>query len=207
MDQKNTEKDITVGWDAIDKALAVVYSNQVPQHYAPTVYYSLGGDQPLDGISIYLDESNKCYHYVSYGFSELYSKESEDDNISGYGFELTFRLMYEVAESAYPIWPVNLLQNIAKVVFERGITFDEYQTLSSGPIRVSPTTMLTGIIFLIDPALGIIQSQNGQIKFLEIYGLTKLEYDAIVSKTVDRREFLQQQKENNPLMITEVDRK
>ena len=54
------------------------------------------------------------WHYVTYGFSELYAKESSDAATSGYGFELTFRLAAEAAENADstpPVWPMNLLQN------------------------------------------------------------------------------------------------
>ncbi|KAG1606612.1 hypothetical protein G6F45_013943 [Rhizopus arrhizus] len=32
------------------------------------------------------------WHYITYGFSELYAKESSDADASGYGSELTFRL-------------------------------------------------------------------------------------------------------------------
>ena len=136
MNGQNSENTETIGWDAIDKILKENYGEQVPQHYAPKVYYSLGGNEPLDGISVYVDKENKCYHYITYGFSEIYEKETDNKEISGFGFELTFRLKYTEFSEKYPTWPINLLQNIAKVTFSKGLTFEEYQTLSSGPIRL-----------------------------------------------------------------------
>jgi len=32
------------------------------------------------------------WHYITFGFTELYGKTSPNREISGYGFELTFRL-------------------------------------------------------------------------------------------------------------------
>ena len=50
----------------------------------------LGGPDPLDGISVY--DAGDFWHFVSYGLSELYTKECEDPEYSGYGIELTFKL-------------------------------------------------------------------------------------------------------------------
>jgi hypothetical protein len=195
------------GWDVIDKAVGALYGDQQPQHYAPKVNYSLGGDQPLDGVSIYNDRASKSYHYITYGFSELYSKETDDENVSGYGFELTFRLKYEKEADVYPVWPVNLLQNIAKTVFSQGLTFDEYHTLSSGPVMKDKPTEITGIIFILDPKLGEVQGPNGAFKFLQIFGLTTAEYEGIKSKTIDRVELMKTHLTTNALALTDVDRK
>lgn len=196
----------SVGWDAINKAVAKLYGDQEPQHYAPEIYYSLGGDQPLDGVSIYNDEKNNCYHYITYGFSELYNKETDEPDVSGYGFELTFRLKYDRPSGTYPIWPVNLLQNIAKVTFSRGMVFDEFHTLSSGPIRLDSPTNITGILFIPDKDLGEIQTENGALKFLQIFGITSREYNQIVEKTLARRAFIEVVQKTNPLCITDIER-
>ena len=196
----------TVGWDAIDAAADAIYGDQEPQHYAPKLYYALGGEDPLDGISIYNDEKNKCYHYVTYGFTELYDKENDDPEVSGFGFELTFRLKYTRASETYPVWPVNLLQNIAKVTFGKGLVFDEFQTLTSGPIRLDPTTDITNILFVLDPQLGEVTTENGAFKFLQIYGLTSAEAQQIKDKTIDRREMMADLQKTNPLYITDVER-
>lgn len=207
MKGQNSVNSETIGWDAIDKILKDNYGEQVPQHYAPEIYYSLGGNEPLDGISIYVDKENKCYHYITYGFSEIYEKETDDKKTSGFGFELTFRLKYNEFSENYPTWPISLLQNIAKVTFSKGITFKEFQTLSSGPIRLEPTTEIKGIIFTLDPTLNIIETKNGEVEFLQIFGLTTNEYQNIIDKKIDRREFILEELNKNPFLITDVERK
>lgn len=190
----------------LDAAVEAIYGDQKPQHYAPKLYYALGGEDPLDGISIYNDEKNKCYHYVTYGFTELYDKENNDPDVSGFGFELTFRLKYDRISETYPVWPVNLLQNIAKVTFAKGLVFDEFQTLTSGPIRLDPPTDITSILFMLDPELGALETENGAFKFLQIFGLTTAEAQQIRDKTLDRRVMMEAVQKANALYITDVDR-
>ena len=74
------EEEDAVGWDAIDEALLKVYPEQEPRHYGTILKYMLGGEDPLDGISIY-DNHKQIFHrhIVSYGMSELYySPESAE---------------------------------------------------------------------------------------------------------------------------------
>lgn len=42
------------------------------------------------------------------------------DSVSGFGFELTFRLKREPEETAPPTWPATLMQSLAKYVFHSG---------------------------------------------------------------------------------------
>ena len=44
------------------------------------VYWELGGNEPLNGISVY--DAGDYYHFVTYGLSELYEKESIKDYIN-----------------------------------------------------------------------------------------------------------------------------
>ncbi len=88
-----SEENNTSGWDAIEQQLTNIYGEQEPKHYGTLLPFMLGGQDPLDGISAYKSETPvPHWHVVTYGFSELYEKETEDAEISGYGFELTFRL-------------------------------------------------------------------------------------------------------------------
>ena len=71
-----------------------VYGEQEPKHYGTIIKYSLGGPDPIDGVSVYEHAGPPAHwHYVSYGLSELYRKESDDLELSGWGIELTFRLV------------------------------------------------------------------------------------------------------------------
>lgn len=51
---------------------------------------------------------------------------SGPEGISGFGFELTFRLRREVDETAPPTWPATLMQSLAKYVFQSGI-YDDFK--------------------------------------------------------------------------------
>ena len=74
------------GWDAITSECERVYPAQKnPKHYGTLISWQLGGKDPLDGISIY--DGGDYWHFVTYGLSELYEKESDDKDISGYGID------------------------------------------------------------------------------------------------------------------------
>ena len=85
-DDQEDDEVRAIGWDAIDAALSPWYSDQEPKHYGTIVPAMLGGNDPLQGISVYKNlEPLPHFHYVTYGFSELYEKESEDPEYSGFG--------------------------------------------------------------------------------------------------------------------------
>ena len=105
------------GFDAIAQKLKQLYPKQDGIFYRSIIPYMLGGNDPLDGVEIWKSETGvPHWHYVTYGYSELYEKECEDPAVSGYGFEMTFRLKCGKEEQP-PVWPVNLLQNLARYVF------------------------------------------------------------------------------------------
>ena len=88
MDDKEVVLD---GWKVIEQACLNMYPGQTdPKHYGTLVSWAFGGNDPLDGISIY--DGKEYYHFVTFGFSELYEKEGENKEYSGYGFELTMKL-------------------------------------------------------------------------------------------------------------------
>ena len=82
----------TQGSEAIQAKLAAVCGPQEPKHWGTVMQYSEGGPDPLDGISAYRGENPPHWHYVTFGFSELHEKRSKDREVSGWGFELSFRL-------------------------------------------------------------------------------------------------------------------
>ena len=81
----------TAGWDAITAEFERIYPAQTsPKHYGTIIRWIFGGNDPLDGISIY--DGGDFWHFVSYGLTEIYDKETDDREISGYGDELTLKL-------------------------------------------------------------------------------------------------------------------
>jgi suppressor of fused-like protein len=53
------------------------------------------------------------------------------DGPSGYGFELTLRLKKQPGETAPPAWPAELLQQLARYVFQTGLVNFNYFISSS----------------------------------------------------------------------------
>lgn len=171
----------TSGWDAIDEELLKIYGEQEPKHYGTVIPYLLGGEDPLEGISVYKSEIPvPHWHFVTYGFSELYEKESENAEYSGYGFELTFRLARKEDEEEPPAWALNLLQNMGRYVFNSGNVFRSGDYLdANGPICQGADTFLTALAFTLDPELPAIDTPNGQVEFIQIVGITGDELEAM----------------------------
>jgi hypothetical protein len=168
------EDDVAAGWAAIDTSLARLYGDQEAQHVGTILRHRLGGSDPLDGISVYRRTSPvPHWHYVTYGFSELYEKESDDLETSGYGFELTFRLKAVEGESTAPTWVFNLLQNLARYVFKTGNVFAPGDWMgANGPIALNTTTKLCSLGFVADLELPPVQTPNGRLAFVQAVGLT-----------------------------------
>jgi suppressor of fused len=169
------------GWDAINRALKPLYgAEEPPYHFAPELPAMFGGDDPLQGISVYpREEPIRHWHFVTYGFTELFQKESSDIAVSGYGFELTLRLT-RGTEDAPPPWALNLLQNLARYVFKSGNGFAVGHYFNcNGPIALGTTTELCAILFARDPELSEIVSTHGKAESLQVVGITLDEQLAI----------------------------
>lgn len=179
--------DETPGWDAISDACERVYPGVEPLHYGTILRASLGGPDPLDGVSVYrVDDPQPHWHYISYGFSDLDGTPVApvaSDAVSGYGFELTLRLADPAAADADaepPVWPMNLMQNLARYVFSTGNVFAEGHHLdANGPIQLDSDTQLTALALARDPDLGSITTPLGRVDFLQLVGITDGELRAV----------------------------
>ena len=195
------------GWAAIDNALATIYGGQEPLHYGTQVSYALGGPDPLDGISAYPRAAPiPHWHFVTYGFSELYEKESDDRETSGYGFELTFRLRRPSGGGEEPPhWPLGFLQNLARYVFKSGNVFAAGHHLDlNGPIALNQETAIRAIAFTADPELGSITTPFGRVEPLQVVGITRDELRAIKGWTTAG--FLELLARPLPLLVTDLGR-
>lgn len=196
----------TVGWDAIDQALEPIYGSQEPTHYGTIMRWSLGGPDPLDGISAYAcDDPIPHWHFVSYGLTELYDKVSEDQEYSGWGFELTFRLAREASETDPPKWALSFLQNLARYVFESGnvLSVGDHMDLN-GPIALESDTKITAAGFVTDQDLGAIDTPHGKVEFIQVIGLTANEL--IAKMSWDGNKFFELVGQKIPKYITQLDR-
>ena len=206
------DEDDAVGWLEIDKVVEGIYGDQKPRHYAPPVHYMVGGEDPLDGVSIYDSKKDMFHrHLVSYGMSELYyNEEAAGGEFSKWGFEFTFRLKPFAEDGDDPTWVVNLMNNLARYVIKSGKWFEEYHVIpANGPIRLNSTAEINivGVAFVSDPELGKVQTPHGEVSFLQMVGLTANEMNRITlaSSAYDEvKKVLDEMKTTNPLMITDL---
>lgn len=189
--QETQEEEFNAsGWDAITEEFERIYPGQTnPKHYGTLISWRLGGPNPLDGMSIY--DGGDYWHFVTFGLSELYEKESEDKEYSGYGMEFTFKLKkgcYDTEEEENELRCVcGNLDNIAKITFENGELFlpDEYvYTGQTEGIDRYQKSKLTGFITVSDPSVNTLNTPNGKVEFVEFIGVTDSELKAIIDKKI-----------------------
>lgn len=181
------------GWDAITNACEKIYPNQKdPKHYGTLISWQLGGNDPLKGISVY--DAGDCWHFVTYGLSELFDKETDNKDISGYGMEFTFKLKkdnYEDEEMEIR-GICGILQSIARQTFTTGEIFNSYEYLyytdyTEGIDRKKQSN-ITGFITIPDKEIESIMTPNGKVNFVEFIGVTDAELNAIMNKKITVRE-------------------
>ena len=175
----------TRGWEAITEAFEKLYPEQEnPLHFGTLIPWQLGGNDPLRGISVY--DGGDYWHFVSYGFSELYEKESEDPEWSGYGFEFTLKLKKAgLADENAEIKTIcGIFQALARLTFQNGEIFqpDEYiYTGQTEGMDNRQQSALTGFITALDEA-GEIVTPNGKVQFVKLIGATDAELKALHNK-------------------------
>lgn len=77
----------------------------------------------------------------------LHFRFTGSDGPSGFGFELTFRLKREAGETAPPTWPAELMQGLARYVFQSGkIQFQNCRCWQWSILRVNATVNVCGVM-------------------------------------------------------------
>lgn len=185
--KKETPEEIEApGWDAIEEAVSNLYHGEPIQveHFGVLISWRLGGNDPLDGISIY--DGGDYYHFVTFGLSELYEKETKDPEYSGYGFELTVKLKKSCIEDEEGEFRcmAGILQAVARISYERGDIFapDEYiYTGQTAGMDIKQKSQITGFITKEDE-MGEITTPNGKVQFVQLIGATDAELKTLVDK-------------------------
>lgn len=191
--KKDKEKEVnSVGWDCIEKKMEEVYPGQTaPKHYGTLVNWNLGGNDPLDGISIY--DGGDYWHFVTYGLTELHNKESNNKDISGFGMEFTFKLKkdhYEDEESEIKCI-CGILQAIARITFNNAEIFNPYEFLYTGQTTGIDSKMksnITGFITIPDNQVEAIDTPNGRVNFVEFIGAADSELLALKNNELSVKE-------------------
>lgn len=192
MEKQQEEKTERPGFEALSAVLEQRCSGKTGLYYRVTAARTLRKRETLDGVEVRaMEEPEAHWLYVTYGFSELGEKECADPDRSGYGFELTFRLKKEEEEP--PLWPMNLLQDLAGYVFSTGSGFASGHYMDCGGPIAPGETELTALAFRQDPLLGETDTANGRVEFLQAVGITKEEMEGLMCW-------------NGPAFLKELDR-
>ncbi len=153
------------GWDAIDRWVGgKLPSTSAPHQFTSRTPYELDKPSPLPAITVWQTREPPGWLYVTYGLSELFEKSSNDPHVSGFGFELTLRIP-RGDEDTPPRWPLRLLHALGHHVLSSGKGFDSGHTMNLGGVP--------------DPLLGKIETVNGSLLFLRLFGLAADELDVL----------------------------
>nr|CAG4646428.1 EOG090X09WX [Macrothrix elegans] len=162
---------------------------QNPLQVTAFIKYWLGGPDPLDYISMYdhpgIPELHipPHWHYISFGLTDLHGdgRVHEFDGPeypSGFGFELTFRLIKKPTDATSPpTWPAALLQALAKYVFHTGNSFFAGDHISwHCPLDGSDfESRLQHMLLAEDLLLPMVQGPLGSVKFLQVVAVMEEE--------------------------------
>lgn len=194
------------GRAAIDRALDALYPGIVDLRFA--------GMQPADGsapslveFTVYpCDEPRPHWHYIAYGLSEVFEKQTDDPETSGFGFELTYRLARGDGDEGPPPWPMRMLTWIADCVFDTGNGIEPLHVmrLTGVPMKQRMATELESVLFAEDPRLPQVTSSNGRVRFMQAVGITLDEEELIAMW--DARPFLEEMRARSPLLVTDLAR-
>lgn len=181
---------IPLGLETLYAACRHIYSDQPnPLQVTALVKYWLGGPDPLDYISMYSNPGNPAadiaphWHYVSFGLSDLHGdgrvhNVSDNEGVSGYGFELTFRLKREPEEKVPPTWPAAIMQALAKYVFQSDNMLCAGDHVSWHCPLDNSESRIQHMLMFEDPQLGAVQTPFGPVTFIQIVGVCVEELQA-----------------------------
>lgn len=181
------------GWNAVSEAFHRLYADTLDntKQYGVMIPWELGGPDPLDNVQVY--DGGDYWHFVSFGLSELYEKESENKDISGYGMEFTVKLKkgsFKDEEGEIRCI-ISILQDLAKLTFENGELFLPYEYIYTGQeqgIDMEGKSMLTGFITVPETKVEKIDTPNGEVVFVELIGATDSELQAIKNQQLRVKE-------------------
>lgn len=167
----------STGWEHIEREFLRIYPGQNdPLHFAAMIKWRFGGNDPLDGISIY--EGKDYWHFVTFGLSELYEKVSDNHELSGYGYEMTFKLKKDNYDDLNKEirCVCQILQTLARITFQKGVVFGPNEFIRTGQtvgIDSKGESDIRGFICISDPSVNTIDTPNGKVAFIEMVGMTE----------------------------------
>ena len=189
------------GKDAIEnevKRIHPLWENA--RYYTPKIAWESGGTEPLEQISIHKEED--YFHFITYGLTELYNKESKDQTKSGFGMELTFKLKTgeykdQAVERREQFNIIKLLQNFAKYIIQENSIVKPYEdtylvkgihSSKNTGIDIAGRSNIVAFITVPDKDLQSLDTPYGRVDFIALIGITKKELEALRNRKITEKE-------------------
>ncbi len=197
------------GWAALDRVGLTIYPGQTPHQFTSTTGYDLDSPNPLPAICVWEGRDPQHWHYVTYGLTELFEKSSPDADVSGFGFEVTLRIPRSSDDERPPAWPIALLQGVGHYALSGHGALDSGHLIDlGGPLGSSGSpgapSLLTGLVAVPDATFGKVDTPFGSILFLQLYGVTAEELQAMTQWPMERKVGLV--REVDSMALTRLDR-
>ncbi len=206
--------DWSPGWEAIENSFKKIYNEQKPRHYATNLVSraNLGGDQYLDGYSIY-DSEYGYKHIVTYGMSELYSnEESFGGEWSGWGYEMTFKILTTNTDDC--MWALNVLANLAFFTNTKESYLENLQFIAGDgkALNRDSNSLITAMIITNDTEIQGVDTPHGKMDFLQLVGITQkelewiMQYEDEIENKKKIQELIYIMQDDNPFLVTDMQR-
>lgn len=202
------EQDWAPGWDAIEEEFKRLYPGQEPAHYGTNMVARamFGGDQYLDGYSIYTSE--KGYkHIVTFGMTELYAEEDAlGKEWNKWGYEMTIKLKEENPEDC--LWAIDMLANLARYTYTQERFFEPFQYIAGNgtSLHIGTDSQITALMTVYDTEARTQDTIYGKTEFIQLVGITEQELNAIKTDHENAKKLYELMKQDNPDLVTDMSR-
>ena len=176
------DESYSPGWQAIDDAFEKLHPGQHPEHFGTllTSRAMLGGDEYLDGFSIY--SSPKGYkHLVTYGMTVLYGDEDAfGGEWNGWGYEMTMKLKEKDSESC--MGAIDMMSNLSRYTYKTQRFFEpnKYVKGNGTSLHIGSDSLITALLLVKDTEAEPQISVYGKTEFIQLVGITESEMQAVL---------------------------
>jgi suppressor of fused-like protein len=188
------------GGQAIDRHVDAADGGPAAHRYRSARPRKFSGGTPLHAVTAHRLADPDHWHLVTYGLTEMQSKETPDRRVSGWGAELTLRV---TGTDTQALWAVDLLSALAGYVWSSGRAFDAGHHIDlRGPMKIGSASPISAAALVADPLLADLQGPFGTVRFLQVVGLHADELEACRSWSTEG--VLGLMARRNPLLMTDL---
>lgn len=200
------EEDWSPGWEAIDEVFEKLYPNQKPGHFGAVCRAIFGGDEYIDGYSIY-HSSNGYMHLLTYGMTELYvDEEAFGGEWSRWGYEMTIKLKEGSVEDCK--WAIDMLSNLGRYTYTKKKFFEPMQYIAGNgtSLHIGFESAITALFVVNDTECNGIDTVHGRVEFMQLVGITQRELEVLKEDHTQAIVLYENMKKDNPYLITDMKR-